>query len=180
MLDVVRGNETCLKFGYRTIRQFFPPHKYTLTHTDFRLSCITFSHERERKRQRKEEKKERGKTVDFFLFRYQTNIKKLYFFASLFNFYPICPRTLRNLNTSAWENVLLFCVALSALRRELVKPVFCFRVIGIIRPPHPTFRVPIHPIPVISTRDCAHFEPFPLYSTFRYSSSCFPRWFICV
>lgn len=182
MLDVVRGNETCLKFDYRTIRQFFPPHKYTLTHTDFRLSCITFSHERERKRQRKEEKKEREKTVDFFLFRYQTNIKKLYFFAPLFNFYPkqfvqgpcvpwIRPRE---------KNVLLFCVALSALRRELVKPVFCFRVIGIIRPPHPTFRVPIHPIPVISTRDCAHFEPFPLYSTFRYSSSCFPRWFICV
>lgn len=66
MLDVVRGNETCLKFGYRTIRQFFPPHKYTLTHTDFRLSCITFSHERERKRQRKKERKKEEKRWIFF------------------------------------------------------------------------------------------------------------------
>lgn len=158
----------------------FPPTQIHTHAHRFSFIMYNFFPRKGAKEAKEEEKKERGKTVNFFLFRYQTNIKKLYFFAPLFNFYPICPRILRNLNTSAWENVLLFCVALSALRRELVKPVFCFRVIGIIRPPHPTFRVPIHPIPVISTRDCAHFEPFPLYSTFRYSSSCFPRWFICV
>lgn len=160
----------------------FPP---TQIHTHaHRFSFIMYNFfprkgAKEAKERRKERKRKNG---GFFSFPLSNQYQKALFLRSFIQLLSkaICPRTLRTLNTSAWENVLLFCVALSALRRELVKPVFCFRVIGIIRPPHPTFRVPIHPIPVISTRDCAHFEPFPLYSTFRYSSSCFPRWFICV
>lgn len=95
ILDVVRGNETCLKFGYRTIRQ--SPH----THTNFHSSCISFSHgvhHRKRKRQRKKE----GKTTDsaFFLFCYQTGQKALFprSFVQLLS-KPICPRALRTLRT---------------------------------------------------------------------------------
>lgn len=83
ILDVVRGNETWLKFGYRTIRQspFPPPHIYT--HINFHSSCITFfhrrAHHRERKRQRKKGRKgENGGFSFFFLFCYKTGQKALF------------------------------------------------------------------------------------------------------
>ena len=109
ILDVVRGNETWLKFGYRTIRQFPFSHIYTHTHTNFHLSCITFfSAERTTGNERgKGRKEERGKTVDsaFFFFSVIKPVKKLYFFAPSFNFLskPICPRALplRILSTCA-------------------------------------------------------------------------------
>lgn len=83
ILDVVRGNETWLKFGYRTIRQFPFSHIYTHTHTNFHLSCITFfSAERttgnERGKGRKEERRENGGFSFFFLFCYKTGQKALF------------------------------------------------------------------------------------------------------
>lgn len=109
ILDVVRGNETWLKFGYRTIRQFPFSHIYTHTHTNFHLSCITFfSAERTTGNERgKGRKEERGKTVDsafFFLFCYKTGQKALFLrpFVQLLS-KPICPRALplRILSTCA-------------------------------------------------------------------------------
>lgn len=109
ILDVVRGNETWLKFGYRTIRQspFPPPHIYT--HINFHSSCITFfhrrAHHRERKRQRKKGRKEGKRWIQlFFFFCYKTGQKALFLrpFVQLLS-KPICPRALplRILSTCA-------------------------------------------------------------------------------
>lgn len=107
----------------------------------------------------KEERKKGGKTVDsaFFSFSVIKPVKKLYFFAPSFNFY-------RNqfvqgpcryvswvrvpVHLDARENVL-FCVAIRESYAESSLNQFSvFNVTGMIRPPHPTFRLPIHPIPV--------------------------------
>lgn len=171
-----------------------PPPPHIHTHTNFHSSCITFfTAERTTGNERgKGRKEERGKTVDsaFFSFSVIKPVKKLYFFAPSFNFLskPICPRALplRILSTCARpfgcakKRIILRSYPWE-LRRELVKPVFCFQRNRNDSASASHFSLAHTSNPcVISTRDCAHFEPFPLYSTFRYSSSCFPRWFICV
>lgn len=108
ILDVVRGNETWLKFGYRTIRQFPFSHIYTHTH---KFSFILYNffqrrtHHRERKRQRKKGRKEGKRWIQlFFFFCYKTGQKALFLrpFVQLLS-KPICPRALplRILSTCA-------------------------------------------------------------------------------
>lgn len=138
-----------------------PPPPHIHTHTNFHSSCITFfTAERttgnERGKGRKEERRENG-GFSFFFFSVIKPVKKLYFFAPSFNFY-------RNqfvqgpcryvswvrvpVHLDARENVL-FCVAIRESYAESSLNQFSvFNVTGMIRPPHPTFRLPIHPIPV--------------------------------
>lgn len=137
------------------------PHIYTHTH---KFSFILYNffqrrtHHRERKRQRKKGRKEGKRWIQlFFSFSVIKPVKKLYFFAPSFNFY-------RNqfvqgpcryvswvrvpVHLNARENVL-FCVAIRESYAESSLNSFSvFNVTGMIRPPHPTFRLPIHPIPV--------------------------------
>lgn len=109
ILDVVRGNETWLKFGYRTIRQspFPPPHIYTHKFSFILYNFFPPQSAPQRTKEAKEERKKGRKTVDsafFFLFCYKTGQKALFLrpFVQLLS-KPICPRALplRILSTCA-------------------------------------------------------------------------------
>lgn len=77
ILDVVRGNETCLKFGYRTIRQF--PH----THTH-KFSFILYKFlPRCAPQEAKEAKKERGENGGFSFFSFLLPNRSKSFISSL-------------------------------------------------------------------------------------------------
>lgn len=185
-----------MKPGWNLVTERFAnPPSPTHTHTH-KFSFILYNffhrrtHHRERKRQRKKGRKgENGGFSFFFLFCYKTGQKALFLrpFVQLLS-KPICPRALplRILSTCArpFECARKRIILRSypwELRRELVKLVFCFQRNRNDSASASHFSLAHTSNPcVISTRDCAHFEPFPLYSTFRYSSSCFPRWFICV